>query len=204
MRPAPRPSFPRFRRSMSDWQGGGEAQGEPRQHPLRHLGRDEPATQHGGELGALDGRPAGRGLRHDRDVAGRRRQPVRPLAGAGTVGVPFPSTEIRVVDPETPTSTGASARRASCCCAAAGVQRGTGNRPRGDGWGRCADGGWLRTGDIVEVSADGFITIVDRMKELIITGGFNVAPTEVEEALLGRTRVRRRCGRRRAAGAGRR
>ena len=44
--------------------------------------------------------------------------------------------------------------------------------------------GWLRTGDIVRVSADGFITIVDRMKELIITGGFNVAPTEVEEALL--------------------
>ncbi len=43
--------------------------------------------------------------------------------------------------------------------------------------------GWLRTGDIAEVSPDGFVTIVDRRKELIITGGFNVAPSEVENAL---------------------
>ena len=41
--------------------------------------------------------------------------------------------------------------------------------------------GWLRTGDIVRVSSDGFVTIVDRVKELIITGGFNVAPSEVEQ-----------------------
>jgi long-chain acyl-CoA synthetase len=45
-------------------------------------------------------------------------------------------------------------------------------------------GGWLRTGDIARVSDDGFITIVDRMKELIVTGGFNVSPSEVEAALL--------------------
>jgi long-chain acyl-CoA synthetase len=45
------------------------------------------------------------------------------------------------------------------------------------------DDGWLRTGDIVRVAADGFITIVDRLKEIIITGGFNVAPSEVEAAL---------------------
>jgi long-chain acyl-CoA synthetase len=44
-------------------------------------------------------------------------------------------------------------------------------------------GGWVRTGDIVTVSEDGFVTVVDRRKELIITGGFNVSPSEVEEAL---------------------
>ncbi len=43
--------------------------------------------------------------------------------------------------------------------------------------------GWLRTGDVVTVDADGFTKIVDRAKELIITGGFNVAPTEVESVL---------------------
>ena len=43
--------------------------------------------------------------------------------------------------------------------------------------------GWFRTGDIVTVDEKGFVRIVDRIKELIITGGFNVAPTEVEIAL---------------------
>ena len=47
------------------------------------------------------------------------------------------------------------------------------------------DGGadWFRTGDIVAIDDDGFVRIVDRIKELIITGGFNVAPSEVEEAI---------------------
>ena len=47
------------------------------------------------------------------------------------------------------------------------------------------DGGadWFRTGDIVAIDDEGFVRIVDRIKELIITGGFNVAPTEVENAL---------------------
>ena len=44
--------------------------------------------------------------------------------------------------------------------------------------------GWLRTGDVVTVDADGFTTIVDRKKEIIITGGFNVSPSEVEQELL--------------------
>jgi long-chain acyl-CoA synthetase len=44
-------------------------------------------------------------------------------------------------------------------------------------------GGWIRTGDIAVMDEDGFISIVDRIKELIITGGFNVYPSEVEDAL---------------------
>ena len=43
--------------------------------------------------------------------------------------------------------------------------------------------GWFRTGDIVTIDEGGFVRIVDRIKELIITGGFNVAPTEVENVL---------------------
>jgi long-chain acyl-CoA synthetase len=42
---------------------------------------------------------------------------------------------------------------------------------------------WFRTGDIVSIDAEGFVRIVDRIKELIITGGFNVYPSEVEAAL---------------------
>ncbi|HET9500142.1 MAG TPA: long-chain fatty acid--CoA ligase [Marmoricola sp.] len=44
--------------------------------------------------------------------------------------------------------------------------------------------GWFRTGDIGRKDADGFITIVDRLKDLIIRGGFNVYPREVEEVLM--------------------
>jgi fatty-acyl-CoA synthase len=45
------------------------------------------------------------------------------------------------------------------------------------------DDGWIRTGDVVVMDDDGFFFIVDRIKELIITGGFNVYPSEVEDAL---------------------
>ncbi|MCX4098711.1 long-chain-fatty-acid--CoA ligase [Nocardia sp. alder85J] len=49
--------------------------------------------------------------------------------------------------------------------------------------------GWFRTGDLGVVDADGFLTIVDRIKEMIIRGGFNVYPTEVEAALLRHPRI---------------
>lgn len=106
---------------------------------------------------------------------GRSRRP-------GTVGVPFPSTEIRVVDPADTDVDRPAGERGELLLRGPQVFQGY--------WGRSGDtadvllaGGWLRTGDIAEVSADGFVTIVDRLKELIITGGFNVSPTEVEDAL---------------------
>ena len=109
--------------------------------------------------------------------------PMGPTRRPGTVGVPFPSTEIRVIDPDNPTVDRDVNEEGELLIRGPQVFSGYWNRPT-----ETAEvllpGGWLRTGDIVRVSADGFITIVDRMKELIITGGFNVAPTEVEEALL--------------------
>ena len=45
--------------------------------------------------------------------------------------------------------------------------------------------GWLHTGDVATIDADGFITIVDRTKDMLISGGENVYPAEIENVLLG-------------------
>ena len=51
-------------------------------------------------------------------------------------------------------------------------------------------GGWFRTGDVGRRSVDGYITLCGRMGDLIISGGFNIYPREIEEALLGHPGVR--------------
>ena len=109
--------------------------------------------------------------------------PIGPSRRPGTVGVPFPSTEIRVVDPDDPTVDRGVGDAGELLIRGPQVFTGYWNRPT-DTAETLLAGGWLRTGDIVTVSADGFVTIVDRIKELIITGGFNVAPSEVEAVLL--------------------
>jgi len=112
--------------------------------------------------------------------------PMGPTRRPGTVGVPFPSTEARVVDrddpdPERPVTPGAAGE---LVLRGPQVFQGYWNRPDETAE-AFLPGGWFRTGDIVSMSADGYVTIVDRIKELIVTGGFNVAPSEVEEAVRG-------------------
>ena len=109
--------------------------------------------------------------------------PFGPTRRPGTVGVPFPSTDIRVVDPDDPSVDRGFDDEGELLIRGPQVFKGYWKRPSETSTTLLTDG-WLRTGDIVKVSSDGFITIVDRIKELIITGGFNVAPSEIEEVLL--------------------
>ena len=51
------------------------------------------------------------------------------------------------------------------------------------------DDGWLRTGDVAVVSEDGYFTVVDRRKDMILTGGYNVYPAEIERVLAGHPAV---------------
>ena len=110
--------------------------------------------------------------------------PIGPSRRPGTVGVPFPSTEIRVVDPADTSVDRPFGESGELLIRGPQVFQGYWRRPTETAESLLA-GGWVRTGDIVTVSPDGFVTVVDRLKEIIITGGFNVAPTEVEEALHG-------------------
>ena len=108
--------------------------------------------------------------------------PVSPTRRPGTVGVPFPSTDIRVVDPDDPTIDRPRGERGELLIRGPQVFSGYWQQPE-ESARVLLPGGWLRTGDVVVVDPDGFVTIVDRIKELIITGGFNVYPSEVETAL---------------------
>ncbi len=109
--------------------------------------------------------------------------PAGPTRRPGTVGVPFPSTEIRVVDPDDPTQDRTPGEDGELLIRGPQVFGGYWNAPD-ETAAALLPGGWLRSGDIVTMSEDGFVTIIDRLKELIITGGFNVSPTEVEQALM--------------------
>jgi long-chain acyl-CoA synthetase len=108
--------------------------------------------------------------------------PIAPSRRPGTVGVPFPSTDIRIVDPANPDQDTEDDDAGELLVRGPQVFAGYWNRPE-DTEGVLLEGGWIRTGDIVVMDSDGFVTIVDRIKELIITGGFNVYPSQVEEVL---------------------
>ncbi|MCB5280452.1 MULTISPECIES: long-chain-fatty-acid--CoA ligase [Micrococcaceae] len=100
----------------------------------------------------------------------------------GTVGVPFPLTDIRVVDPRNVALDRAAGEEGELLIRGPQVFAGYWNRPV-ETEEALLDGGWFRTGDIVSVDEDYFVTIRDRIKELIITGGFNVSPSEVEDVM---------------------
>lgn len=108
--------------------------------------------------------------------------PFHPSRRTGTIGIPFPSTRMRVVDPDDPSREVEPGQRGELLLAGPQVFQGYWNAPEETEAVLLPDG-WLRTGDLVTVDPDGFTTIVDRVKELIITGGFNVSPTEVEAVL---------------------
>jgi long-chain acyl-CoA synthetase len=107
----------------------------------------------------------------------------------GTVGLPVPGTEIRVVDDEdTDVPVG---EPGEICIRSDLVMPGYWNDP-----GLTAvtvRGGWLHTGDIGRLDADGYLTIVDRKKDLILRGGFNVYPRDIEEALIEHPAVNGAC-----------
>lgn len=108
--------------------------------------------------------------------------PFYPTRRSGTIGVPFPSTLMKVVDLDDPTVEVPQGEPGELLLSGPQIFQGYWNNPEETAK-TLLPGGWLRTGDIVTVDADGFTTIVDRAKELIITGGFNVSPSEVEAAL---------------------
>lgn len=103
----------------------------------------------------------------------------------GTLGLPFPSTYIRITDQEDPTVEVEPGERGELLIAGPQVFQGYWNRPEETAGSLVEIDGrtWVRTGDVVVLQEDGFVRLVDRMKEMIITGGFKVYPSQVEDRL---------------------
>ncbi|HLY49992.1 MAG TPA: AMP-binding protein [Solirubrobacteraceae bacterium] len=98
----------------------------------------------------------------------------------GSVGLPVPGTETRILDEE-----GAEVSRGEVgeiCVRSPGVM--VGYWRSSEATAEALQQGWLRTGDLGYQDEDGYLFIVDRKKDLIIRGGFNVYPRDVEDALL--------------------
>ncbi|AQQ14222.1 Long-chain-fatty-acid--CoA ligase [Corynebacterium glaucum] len=99
----------------------------------------------------------------------------------GYIGIPFPDTEIRIVNPENPDELMPYGEAGEII--ARGPQVFAGYLNNDEATEKAFHNGWFRTGDMGVMEEDGFIKLVSRIKELIITGGFNVYPAEVEDVM---------------------
>nr|AAY98502.1 putative feruloyl-CoA synthetase [Rhodococcus aetherivorans I24] len=99
----------------------------------------------------------------------------------GTAGAPHFFTDVRVVDPDGPEV--APGDRGEIQISGPNVMRRYWNRPDATAEAFTGDG-WFRSGDVGVPDEDGFVTIVDRLKDMIISGGENIYPAEVEAAIL--------------------
>jgi long-chain acyl-CoA synthetase len=116
---------------------------------------------------------------HSNPIFGERRE--------GAIGLPLPNTEAMVVDAETrqPVPAGEIGE-----LAVAGPQVMQGYWQMEDETQKVLRDGWLYTGDMAKMDADGYFYIVDRKKDMIIAGGFNIYPREIEEVLYKHPKIK--------------
>jgi long-chain acyl-CoA synthetase len=110
---------------------------------------------------------------HANPIAGERR--------IGTIGLPFPGTDQKVVDLETGKRTLGVGEAGELLVKGPQVMLGYYRQPEETAL--VLEDGWLKTGDVATIDADGYATIVDRKKDLIDVAGLKVYPREVEEVL---------------------
>jgi long-chain acyl-CoA synthetase len=117
-----------------------------------------------------------------------------PYGGAfkpGSVGLPVPNTDARVVDLDTGTRDMPAGQPGELIFKGPQVMQGYYNRP--DETAKVLRDGWLYTGDIATMDSDGEISIVDRKKDMIIAGGFNIYPNEIDDVLFLHPKVLEAC-----------
>jgi long-chain acyl-CoA synthetase len=100
----------------------------------------------------------------------------------GSCGIPYPGTQMKLVDVADPNREVALGERGEICVKGPNVMKGYWKKPQATADAMTADG-FFRTGDVGIMDADGFVFIVDRTKDMLLCGGFNVYPRNIEEAI---------------------
>ena len=106
----------------------------------------------------------------------------------GTIGLPFPDTMAKIVDLETGARELLPGEPGELIVRGPQVMKGYWNMPEETSI--ALRGGWLYTGDIAIMDDDGYFRIIDRKKDMIIAGGYNIYPREVEEVLYEHPKVK--------------
>ena len=104
----------------------------------------------------------------------------------GTIGQPLPATRIRLVDKEDPAKAAPAGEPGEILIAGPQIMAGYWQRPDADAEVFITDDTgtrWLRTGDVGQIDGDGFVKIVDRLKDMIAVSGFKVFPSQIEAIL---------------------
>lgn len=106
---------------------------------------------------------------------------------AGSIGLPLPQTIIEILDPDDKKTPVPLGERGELCITGPQVMKGYWNKPEDTA--AVLRNGRLYTGDIAIMDARGYVYIVDRIKDMIITNGYNVYPRNIEEAIYMNTAV---------------
>ena len=107
--------------------------------------------------------------------------PVYGVRKPGSIGLPMPDTEYKIVDVETGEKELPIGEIGELCIRGPQVMEGYLNMPEENA--QSIRDGWFYTGDIAKADEDGYTYIVDRKKDMVIAGGFNIYPRDIEEVL---------------------
>ena len=108
--------------------------------------------------------------------------PARGLRKDGSCGIPVPHDVIELRDIGDPSKTVPMGERGEICIKGPNIMKGYWKNPTATAETIMPDG-FMRTGDVAYMDADGFVFIVDRIKDMLLCGGFNVYPRNIEEAI---------------------
>ncbi len=113
--------------------------------------------------------------------------PILGIKKPGSVGIPFPDTDVKIVDVDDWQKELSPGEDGELIVKGPQIMLGYWNRPEETE--DTLKDGWLLTGDIARMDEDGYFYIVDRKKDLIIAGGYNIYPREVDEVLYAHPKV---------------